>query len=174
MGEIGIVRSNDYKNVFLLERSGLQIARKRIEGVNSAVGGLSAPAVELFFAIKTAKPGPSNNKLGDDFSSCQRANRDYRPRSSNSRPGIQFCKACEKMCPSSDHEKSTRDALATVQTAISRPSPKSKFDSDRAKPAVRVDGLLAQQRKFQELNELCDKAVAEIRASLERPHSEGS
>jgi hypothetical protein len=73
------------------------------------------------------------------------------------------------MCPSSDHEKSTRDALATVQTANSRPSPKSKFDSDRAKPAVRVDGLLAQRRKFQELNELCDKAVAEIRASIERP-----
>ena len=82
------------------------------------------------------------------------------------------------MCPSSDHEKSSRDALATVQTATSRPSPKSKFDnkfdSDRAKPAVRIDGLLAQQQKFQELNELCDKAVAEIRASLERPQSQGS
>jgi hypothetical protein len=78
------------------------------------------------------------------------------------------------MCPSSGYEKSTRDALATVQTVTSRPSPKSKFDSDRAKPAMRVDGLLAQQQKFQELNELCDKAVAEIRASLERPQSEGS
>ena len=78
------------------------------------------------------------------------------------------------MCPQSDHEKSTRDPFVTVQTATSRPSPKSKFDSDRAKPAVRVDGLMAQQQKFQELNELCDKAVAEIRASLERPQNEGS
>jgi hypothetical protein len=86
------------------------------------------------------------------------------------------------MCPSSDHEKSIRDALATVQTATSRPSPKKKFDNkfddklelDRAKSAARVDKLRAQQRRFQQLNEHCDKAVAEIRASLERPQSERS
>jgi hypothetical protein len=76
----------------------------------------------------------------------------------------------------SDREKSTRDALATAKAATSRPSPKqkfdNKFDSDRAKSAMRVvDELRAQQQRSQELNEYCDKAVAEIRASLERSQS---
>jgi hypothetical protein len=82
------------------------------------------------------------------------------------------------MCPSSNDERLIREALATVQKATSRPSPKDKFDNkfdvDRAKPATRADKLQAQQRRFQELNEHCDKAVAEIRASLERPQSERS
>ena len=77
----------------------------------------------------------------------------------------------------SDRENSTRGILATAKAATSRPSPKqkfdNKFDSDRAKSAARVDKLQAQQRRFQQLNEHCDKAVAEIRASLERSQSEG-
>lgn len=76
------------------------------------------------------------------------------------------------MCPSSFHEKSTQDALATVQTAASGLSPKNKFDRDGAKSAARLVKLRAQQQRFQELNEHCDKAVAEIRASLERSQRE--
>lgn len=78
------------------------------------------------------------------------------------------------MCPSSDHEKSIQDLLATVQATTSRPSPKNRFDQDREKPTTRVDKLCAQQQKFRELNEHCDKAVAEIRASLERSQGKGS
>jgi hypothetical protein len=84
------------------------------------------------------------------------------------------------MCPSSDHEKSIRDPLATVQTATltSFPSPKSKFDNkfdpDREKSAMRIGKLREQQQKIHELNQHCDKAVAEIRASLERSQGKGS
>jgi hypothetical protein len=84
------------------------------------------------------------------------------------------------MCPSSsDHDKSIQDLLATVQTAKPRPSrkgrssPKNRFDVDREKSAARVDKLRAQQQKSRELSEYCDRAVAEIRASLERSQGGG-
>ena len=75
----------------------------------------------------------------------------------------------------SDREKSIRGILAKAKAATSLPSPKqkfdNKFDSDPTKSATGVDKLRAQQQRSQELNEYCDKAVAEIRASLERSQS---
>lgn len=88
------------------------------------------------------------------------------------------------MCPSSDHEKSIQDLLETVQPATSRsspkarPSPKNKFDNksdlDREKSATPAGKLYAQLQKFHELNDHCDKAVTEIRASLQRSQGKGS
>jgi hypothetical protein len=78
------------------------------------------------------------------------------------------------MCPSPDHDKLIQDALAAVQEAASRFSPKDRFDLDQAEPAARIGNLRLMQQRFQQLNELCDKAVAEIRASLERTQGEGS
>jgi hypothetical protein len=83
------------------------------------------------------------------------------------------------MCPSSDQktsdqEQSIRDALARVQTATSRLAPGNESGLDRPNSAMGVGKLHAQLQRFQDLNELCDKAVAEIRASLERPQGEDS
>jgi len=55
-----------------------------------------------------------------------------------------------------------------IAAAASRPSPAEKFDVDRTGPAARSQSLHAQQQRFAKLNEHCDQAVAEIRASLER------
>jgi hypothetical protein len=81
------------------------------------------------------------------------------------------------MCPPSDHEKSIRVLSTTVQIATStpRPSPKNTFDNkfDLEKSAIRVGKLREQQQKIHELNQHCDKAVAEIRASLERSQGKG-
>jgi hypothetical protein len=81
------------------------------------------------------------------------------------------------MCPSSDQEtsdqeQSIRDALARVQT--SRLASGNEADLDRSNSAMGVGKLHAQLQRFQDLNELCDKAVAELRASLERPQGEDS
>ena len=45
--------------------------------------------------------------------------------------------------------------------------------SDRAGSATSAGSLGAQLQKSRQLNEYCDRAVAEIRASLERSQNEG-
>jgi hypothetical protein len=45
--------------------------------------------------------------------------------------------------------------------------------SDRAESATLAANLRAQRQRFQRLNEFCDRAIAEIRASLERNQNEG-
>jgi len=63
-------------------------------------------------------------------------------------------------------DKSKRTTLGTADA--SRPSPADRFNIDREGPAKRAVHLQAQRQRFQKLNEYCDEAVAEIRASLER------
>jgi hypothetical protein len=63
------------------------------------------------------------------------------------------------------HDESMR---ATPSAAEARPSPADRFNIDREGPARRAGKLQALQQRFQKLNEYCDEAVAEIRASLER------
>jgi hypothetical protein len=70
------------------------------------------------------------------------------------------------MCPSPDHDKSIQDALAAVQAAASRFSLKNKFEMNRAESATRVGNLRGQQQRFQQLNKYCNRAIAEISASL--------
>jgi len=72
------------------------------------------------------------------------------------------------MSSSKSREKSKRTAQASAEAAASRPSPADRFNIDREGPAKRAVHLQAQQQRFQKLNEYCDEAVAEIRASLER------
>ena len=71
------------------------------------------------------------------------------------------------MYPSFEHDKLIRDALAAVQEVASHFSQKENFDLDQSGPASRIGNLRALQ---QQLNDLCDQAVAEISASLERTH----
>jgi hypothetical protein len=54
------------------------------------------------------------------------------------------------------------------KTAASRPSPAEKFDVDRDEPAFRAGRLQVQAQRSQKLHDYYDKALAEIRASLER------
>jgi hypothetical protein len=72
------------------------------------------------------------------------------------------------MSSTNGHDTSMRAALATAEAAASRPSPADRFNIDREGPAKRAGRLRALQQQFQKLNEYCDEAVAEIRASLER------
>lgn len=74
------------------------------------------------------------------------------------------------MFPSSEHDKLIQNAPAAVQEAASRFSQKDKVGLDQSEPAACIGNLQMLQ---QQLNELCDKAVAEIRASLERTQDEG-
>jgi hypothetical protein len=60
-------------------------------------------------------------------------------------------------------------ALAALEAVASSPSPSERFNIDRDGPAKRAIKLRALQQRFQKLNEYCDEAAAEIRASLERP-----
>jgi hypothetical protein len=46
--------------------------------------------------------------------------------------------------------------------------------SDQAESATLVANLRAQRQRFQQLNEFCDRAIAEIRASLEPSENEGN
>lgn len=64
---------------------------------------------------------------------------------------------------------SLQAALAALEAVASRPSPADRFNIDRDGPAKRAVKLQALQQRFQKLNEYCDEAAAEIRASLERP-----
>ena len=59
-------------------------------------------------------------------------------------------------------------ALAALEAEASSPSPADRFNIDREGPAKRALKLRALQQRFQKLNEYCDEAAAEIRASLER------
>ena len=72
------------------------------------------------------------------------------------------------MSSTNGHDTSLREALARPEAAASRPSPADRFNIDREGPAKRAVKLRALQQQFQKLNEYCDEAVAEIRASLER------
>lgn len=66
-------------------------------------------------------------------------------------------------------DTSLQAALEALEAVASRPSPADRFNIDRDGPAKRAMKLEALQRRFQKLNEYCDEAAAEIRASLERP-----
>ncbi|MEH2536291.1 hypothetical protein V1278_003394 [Bradyrhizobium sp. AZCC 1577] len=72
------------------------------------------------------------------------------------------------MSSTNGRDTSMQAALATAEAAASRPSPADRFNVDREGPAKRAVKLLALQLRFQKLNEYCDEAAAEIRASLER------
>lgn len=63
---------------------------------------------------------------------------------------------------------SMKAALAALEAIASSPSPADRFNIDRDGPAKRAIKLKALQQRFQKLNEYCDEAAAEIRASLER------
>jgi hypothetical protein len=74
------------------------------------------------------------------------------------------------MSSTKGQDTSMQAALAALEAvASSRPSPADRFNIDRDGPAKRAIKLRALQQRFQELNEYCDEAAAEIRASLERP-----
>jgi hypothetical protein len=72
------------------------------------------------------------------------------------------------MVSNNGHDTSLQAALALLEAAASRPSPADRFNIDREGPAKRAVNLRALQQRFQKLNEYCDEAAAEIRASLER------
>ena len=72
------------------------------------------------------------------------------------------------MSSTDGHDTSLLAALALVEAAASRPSPANRFNIDREGPAKRAVKLRALQQRFQKLNEYCEEAAAEIRASLER------
>jgi hypothetical protein len=73
------------------------------------------------------------------------------------------------MSSSKGPETSIRAALAALEAmASTRSSPAGRLNIDRDGPAKRTVKLRALQQRFQKLNEYCDEAAAEIRASLER------
>jgi hypothetical protein len=72
---------------------------------------------------------------------------------------------------SSDREKRLQGALAAVDDALFRTSPKEKFDVDRTDPdgsdhEARASELKVLNERFQQLDEYFSRAVAEIKASL--------
>ena len=79
----------------------------------------------------------------------------------------QFVRRAE-MSSTNGHTTSMQAALDAIEAAASRPSPADRFNIDREGPAKRAVKLRALQQRFQKLNEYCDEAAAEIRASLER------
>jgi hypothetical protein len=72
------------------------------------------------------------------------------------------------MSATNGQNTSTRAVLATGDAAASVPSPAGRFNIDREAAAKRALKLRAMQQRLQRLNDYCDKAAAEIRASLER------
>jgi hypothetical protein len=72
------------------------------------------------------------------------------------------------MSSTNGHDTSMKVALAVAEAAATRPSPADRFNIDREGPAKRAVKLRALEQRFQKLNEYCDEAAAEIRASLER------
>lgn len=46
--------------------------------------------------------------------------------------------------------------------------------SDRTESATRAEDFRAQRERIQRLNEYCSRVAAELRASLDRTHDEGS
>jgi hypothetical protein len=73
------------------------------------------------------------------------------------------------MSSTKGEETSLQAALAALEAMASRPSPANRFNIDRDGPAKRAAKLRALQQRFEKLNEYCDEAAAEIRASFERP-----
>jgi hypothetical protein len=49
-----------------------------------------------------------------------------------------------------------------------------KTASEQAESTALADNLRAQRQRFLQLNEFCDRAIAEIRASLARSENEGN
>jgi hypothetical protein len=72
------------------------------------------------------------------------------------------------MSSANGQNTSRRAVLATEDAAASFPSPAGRFNIDREAAAKRALKLKAMQQRLQRLNDYCDKAAAEIRASLER------
>jgi hypothetical protein len=72
------------------------------------------------------------------------------------------------MSSTNGHDTSMRAAIAAGEAAASVRSPADRFNIDREGPAKRALKLRAMQQRIQRLNDYCDKAAAEIRASLER------
>jgi hypothetical protein len=72
------------------------------------------------------------------------------------------------MSSTNGHDTTMQTALAVAEAAATRPSPADRFNIDRDGPAKRAVKLRALTQRFQKLNEYCDEAAAEIRASLER------
>jgi hypothetical protein len=67
---------------------------------------------------------------------------------------------------SADRDERLQGALAAVDDALFRGSPKDKFDVDRTDHETRASELKALNQRFQQLDEHYSRAVAEIRASL--------
>ena len=72
------------------------------------------------------------------------------------------------MSSTNGQDTSMRAALAAGEGTSSLPSPADRFNIDREAAAKRALKLRAVQQRLQRLNDYCDKAAAEIRASLER------
>lgn len=72
------------------------------------------------------------------------------------------------MSSANSQNASMRAVLAAGDAAVSPPSPADRFNIDREAAAKRALKLKAMQQRLQRLNDYCDKAAAEIRASLER------
>lgn len=62
-----------------------------------------------------------------------------------------------------------RDKSRRAMKAETAPSPADRFNIDREGPARRAGKLRDLQQHFQKLDRHYETAVAEIRASLERP-----
>lgn len=78
------------------------------------------------------------------------------------------------MTSSKGNDPATRAALALGEAAARRPSPADRFNIDREGPAKRALKLRELQQQFEKLNDYCNEAAAEIRASLaRRPHQRG-
>jgi hypothetical protein len=72
------------------------------------------------------------------------------------------------MSSTNGQDTSMRAVLAAGDAAVSLPSPADRFNIDREAAATRALKLKAIQQRLQRLNDYCDKAAVEIRASLER------
>lgn len=62
-----------------------------------------------------------------------------------------------------------RDKSGRATKAEAALSPADRFNIDREGPARRAGKLQDWQQHFRKLDQHCEAAVAEIRASLERP-----
>jgi len=65
-------------------------------------------------------------------------------------------------------DPATRAAPGLREASTRRPSPADRFNIDREGPAKRALKLRELQQQFEKLNDYCNEAAAEIRASLAR------
>jgi hypothetical protein len=78
------------------------------------------------------------------------------------------------MSSSHGDDPATRAAPAPREAAARRHSPADRFNIDREGPAKRALKLRELQEQFDKLNDYCNEAAAEIRASLaRRPRERG-